>query len=272
MRAYPTFTALLVMLVGAPASLHAATRSLEFPFEDERYLQLGEKNGGMAYLTEGVAQDDAVPVVVYLHGLNERGPVHYWYGYFNNDLRTIADEVVATGGVRPFVLAAPSQTRDANAASRLWKDFDLDLFLNATEAALPRSMTLDRTTVIVIGHSGGGCNVNGGLLGTVSPFISTKPAGIVDVDACYDAELGLALAAAPTETPVWAFYQPFTWTRDFEGFRSAFLEGSAGRGDREAHFVVETRASADPHNTILERAFREALPALLPTKTPDPYE
>jgi hypothetical protein len=259
-------------LGSASASAAAPTTSVTFPFEDARRLRGSEKNGGLAYLTDGVTDDGPVPLVVYLHGLNDFGPVHYWYGLYNNDLRSVADAIVAMGEVRPFVLAAPSQTRDASNPWRMWDGFDLDAFVDATEAALPEGIEIDRDAVIVVGHSGAGCNLTGGLLATLSPTLRTVPAAWLAVDTCFDSTIGRRLGAAPAGTSVWAYYQPNTWTRDFDAFRAAFVDELGREPGREGHFSLETKLGPDPHNTILERAMRDALPKLLPKETPEPYE
>jgi hypothetical protein len=259
-----------VTFCAAPAS---ASTSVTFPYEDARLLHVDEKNGGLAYLTEGVEDaDEPVPVVVFLHGLNEYGPPHFWYGLFNTDLRPLADEIVAGGNVRPFILAAPSQTVDAGGLSTLWTDFDLDTFLHATQTALPEGVEIDRDAVILVGHSGAGCNPKGGLLGTWSPFVATKPAGLVAVDTCFDASVGTVLANAPVGSSVWVYYQPFTWGRDWDLFRGAFEQELARVPGRVGHIVIDDKSNADPHSLILVRAMREAIPALLPLETPDPYE
>jgi hypothetical protein len=266
--------AAMVTVAAAGASANGtAKRNVTFSYEDSVLLQPGEKNGGLAYLTDGVGKDEeSAALVVFLHGLNDFGPVHFWYGLSNTDLRPIADEIVASGKVRPFVLAAPSQTRHASVPTEMWADFDLDEFVFATEAALPDGVTIDPDAIVVVGHSGGGCNPKGGLLGTLSPFVHTQPAGIVAVDNCFDPQAGTILGSAPPGTPVWVFYQPFTWWRDFDLFRGAFEKELDRVPGRQGTIVVETKNGNDPHNQILERALREALPALLPKETPDPYE
>jgi hypothetical protein len=267
-----TKIAIAIAAVLATASASAST-TVTYPYADEVLLHASEKKGGLAYVTAGVEEaDEPAPVVVYLHGLNDCGSVHFWYGLFNTDLRPLADEIVAGGKVRPFVLAAPSQTYNAGSMSTMWSEFDLDTFLDATDAALPDGVWLDRDAVIVVGHSGAGCNLKGGLLGTLSPFVATRPAGIIAADTCFDTNIGTALGAVPVGTPVFAFYQPFTWNRDFEPFRTAFkleLERVPGR---VGTIVVEDKNGNDPHNAILERALREALPSLIPIETPDPYQ
>lgn len=260
-----------VALQGAPAS---ASSTLTYPYEDARLLHVDEKKGGLAYLTDGVEDaDEPVPVVVFLHGLNNAGPVHFWYGFNNVDLRPLADEIVAGGEVRPFVLAAASQTYDAGTLSTMWDGFDLDTFLHATEAALPEGVEIDRDAVIVVGHSAGGCNLKGGLLGVLSPFVATRPAGLVAVDTCFDGTIGTALGASPVGAPVYAYYQPFTWDRKFDEFQRAFQLEIERVPGRIGHVVRETKpGGGDPHSAILVRALRETLPALIPVVVPDPYE
>lgn len=255
-----------------PSEAAVAGATVTFPFEDQRYLQPGEADGGLVYVTEGALDEEALPLVVYLHGLNERGPVHYWYGLFNKDLRRVADDAVASGEVRPFVLAAPSQTRDAATPGRMWDGFDLDAFVDATEASLPAGLAIDREAVVVVGHSGGGCNLNGGLLGTLRPETETKPLALIAVDTCLDATIGRRLGALPEGSTAWVYYQPYTWPRDVEGFSAAFLDELERGQRRDGRIVQQTKLGPDPHNAILERALRHALPEVLPAETAAPYE
>ncbi len=270
MRPLAALAAALLVAALTPTARGATT--VTFPYQDAKLLAPGEKNGGLAYLAKGVeGADEPVPVVVFLHGLNDRGLVHFWYGLQNYDLRPLVDDIVATGKVRPFVLAAPSQTVRATALSTIWTDFDLDTFLDATEAALPAGVAIDRDAIVVVGHSGAGCNPSGGLLGLFSPFVAAKPIGVVAADVCYDASTGATLGAMPVGTQVVAYYQPFTWWRDLDQFRAAFDKQIDREPGRMGSIVIEQKNSADPHNVILERALRETLPALLPIEAPDPY-
>ena len=52
---------------------------------------------------------------------------------------------------------------DVAASGRhMWQSFDLDDFVRAVDAAIATRAAVDRDQVFVIGHSGAGCNPDGG--------------------------------------------------------------------------------------------------------------
>ena len=181
--------------------------TITFPFEDERWLHPGEREGGLAHVFDEVV--DPAPLVVWLHGTNDRGPLHRGLGAKGFDLRTL----VPTS----FLVAGPSQTRDAASGSRLWTAFDLTRFVEAVEQATGRA--IDRTRVTLVGHSGAGCNVAGGLL---SPLGAVRPCSVVAIDTCLDARFGARFADLAREVPVHVFRQTRVWPREPRAFEETF--------------------------------------------------
>jgi poly(3-hydroxybutyrate) depolymerase len=246
----------------------AASRSVVFPFEDERYLQPAtkttpaEKNGGLAFVTDGAT---TAPLIVFLHGTNERGPLHRWFGAPGIDLRPFFDGLVARKKIAEAIVAAPSQTRDAWTGSRLWADFDLDAFVAATDAALPTGIAVDRARVIVVGHSGAGCNATGGLLGRHGAI---EPIAIVAIDTCLDARFGALFGARAELAPVFVEWQP-TWSREPIAFEEAFAAALAERPGRRGTITKTVLPGDDAHEAIVASSLARLLPGLIPPASDD---
>lgn len=236
-----------------PTSASAAGSSTVFPYEDARYLQPGEKDGGLVHRTNDAASG-ALPLLVYLHGTNEKGPLHRGLGASGFDLRRTIESV----DLPPLLIAGPSMTRDAWTGSRLWPDFDLTRFVDAVEKALPKGVSVDRARVVLAGHSGAGCNTSGGLLSRAG----LSPLAILAIDTCLDADFGRAFGEAAQRAPVHVFWQE-SWPRDVAGFEAAFADtlqkDSARRGTIERLDVP----GANPHDDIVPLAIARMLPELL---------
>lgn len=232
----------------APSWASAGTTK-HFPFEDARYLLADQHDGGTIYVPDGAQQaEGAVPIVVFLHGINPQGELHQWMDGAH-DLRPIVDALVG-GGVEPFVLAAPSQTRDAGRGRDLWPDFDVDEFVGQAANAVSRSVDIDARRVYLVGHSGAGCNTDGGLA-SAARTTRTRVRGVLAVDTCMDSDSGGAFARIPARVPVWVTWQPRTWPRDLDEFRDGL--GPAATRVRIQRVDVTGR---HPHDDIVPRAFR----------------
>lgn len=233
----------MLALTLIPLSARAGTT---FPFDDARYLQQGEKDGGLVHRTDEKASG-ALPLLVYLHGTNEKGPLHRGLGAPGFDVRSI----VGSLNLPAMLVAGPSTTRDAWTGSRVWADFDLTRFVDAAEAALPSEVSVDRARVILAGHSGAGCNLKGGLLSGAG----LAPYALLAIDVCMDADFGRAFAAASERSPVYVFWQE-SWPRDVAAFEAELT----GRGNIEKVDVPGPTA----HEDIVGIALSRALPRLLP--------
>lgn len=249
---------------GEPEASSAAARAtsgrtVTFPYKQRQYLFSRNGPGGLAYLpagatAAGATSSRALPVVVFLHGMNPEALVHMWFGPPYGDLRPVADAIVG-GGAAPFVLAAPTHARYATAAAVMWHDFDLTDFLDTTEHALSEAGTgarFDRGRVIVVGHSGGGCNPTGGLFS--ESVAAARPLAVLAIDTCVDEKVTPALTELASRAPV-RFYWQKTWARPVEQLAEACstcaVEEIVGLG-------------ATGHERILPEVLRRALPELLP--------
>jgi hypothetical protein len=200
-------------------------------------------------------------VVVFLHGLNPQGALHRWLGGNGEDLRSLATELIQTGAVRPFVLAAPSQTRNAAKGRFLWDSFDVQDFLATTQAALGPSTPLDMDDVLLVGHSGAGCNHTGGLLGVATQQGQWHPRGVVALDTCLSPQTGATLGGAAGDSLLWVQWQR-GWHQNVPGFLKAF-DSFASRNVQERIIVEEIRFNESPdegaHAAIVPFGFERVL-------------
>jgi hypothetical protein len=232
----------------------ASGSTVVFPYRQRRLLYSRNAPGGLAYVTSGAAHGASLPVVVFLHGMNPDELMHPWFGPPYGDLRPVLESLIASGKVAPLVRAAPTHTRFATGATSMWPRFDLDDFLDATEAALGESAKLDRARVVVVGHSGAGCNAAGGIL--AESVRRAKPLALVDVDGCVDETIMPSLAQTSASTPVHFFWQR-TWVRPIPELESACPACKVEE-------ITDLAARPAPHVAILPEALRRVLPELLP--------
>jgi len=253
------FAALLAIGILGSSSRAEAGISVTFAYEDDRYLFPGEREGGLVHLPTKADAVRPIPLVVFLHGTNDKGPLHRWFGGgpyqgVDVDLRTEIEGLINRGEIEPTAIAAPSQTKDAASGSHMWDDFDLEAFVAAADVALFDRARIDRKRVIVVGHSGAGCNAKGGLLGIADATMTNAPLSVVALDTCLDGAVGSKLASFAGRSSVSVYWQAHIWPRDIDGLRKV-LEAGGGSFSIEKSVVV----GDDPHNAIV----LEALPALL---------
>ncbi len=220
-------------------------------------------SAGLVIAPKAVAQGNKAPLVVFLHGLNQDGPLHKWLGARGTqDIAVLLEKLQTEGKTVPFMIAGPSQTKDAARPWGMWQNFDLGDFVAKTEAALGSRATVDRSRVIVLAHSGGGCNVHGSALRAASSR-GVVPFAVVLADTCFDRGVAETLLLASPETRLFAYYQTQSWERDFGPFRAALFGAKPGQGPRDKRFVEVPLRGAGAHDRIFSVAVERAFPELL---------
>jgi hypothetical protein len=246
--------AILTLATASPA------RTVTFPHADATRLYPGQRDAGAAWLPDGPLAG-ALPVVVILHGLNYGSALRPWMGDGAIDLRPILEGAVRSGSLPPLVLAAPTQTRDAVRAKTLWTNFDLGAFLDDVDRAL-EPVLARRDQVVVVGHSGAGCNPVGGL--ATAAASSVAPLALVAVDPCLDEESAVAFAQIPPSVPVFVRWQSLQWPRDVSAFERAFDAAAPAARFATFDFVrVDAVPGADPHRDVLPLVLVPLLGTLL---------
>src|SRR5262249_27611663 len=91
-----------------PAVAEATPITVTFPFDGAVLLRPGEHEGGIAVVAEGIDRK-AAPILVFLHGKNNLGPLHAEHAF----IRSRVDLLVAQKRIAPVIVASPSQTQDA---------------------------------------------------------------------------------------------------------------------------------------------------------------
>jgi hypothetical protein len=263
----PLAVALSTLLLSSPS---AAGKSFDFEFHDEEYLLPRQHGGGRAYVPTQVSADEPVPLVVFLHGVNRRNRLHMWLGSGPADLRARLDKWIAQGDLPPAVLAAPSQTRDALWPAMLWTGIDLDQFVTAAERAVAGRARISRNQIIVAGHSGAGCNLEGGILKIAGDRGAIRPIGIVALDTCLDGEVGQALGRASESTRIAAYWQSVIWHRKVVDFTIGFSLVRQEYPPGNDWFEHVNPAGRWPHDALVAPSLLEAISVFLgPYATPD---
>jgi len=240
-----------------PARSHAAT--VYFAHADEQYLRATQHDAGAALAPDNAGQTP-LPLVVFLHGTNPNGDMHLWLGGGGHDLRPVALRLYQSKKVQPFILAGPSQTRAASRGRRLWTRFDFGAFIDDVARALDGHAVVDRDAVVFMGHSGAGCNVNGGIASDFWSQNRPLPRALIAVDPCMDADLGVALGRRPARVPLWLMWQSRMWPREPAAFRSAL---AARRPAERIDRIEELNPTGpNPHDAILPLALERAARAL----------
>jgi hypothetical protein len=253
----------LAGLCGVAQPAAAAAKTLYFPHQDARFLYRFQRNGGAAVLPEQASPEVPLPLVVFLHGTNTTPEPHLWLGGGGKDLRPLVKRLIDDEQVAPFVLAAPSQTRNAGLAATVWQGFDLNAFVDDVVLATQGQATIDRSRVVLAGHSGAGCNPNGGLAADYWSAGVPLPLALVSIDPCLDRKMGGAFARRPTEVPLLLWWQPAIWPRQPSKFEAALTQGKPeARVDRLRELPP---MGANPHEAILPVAFESALRELFGT-------
>jgi len=221
-----------------------------------------------AYLHPSVLGEPDIPrpLVVYLHGINKRFVKYPWMGRAGPvDLRAKWDRYLRQGMIAPAVLAAPSTIMACKLPQALWTAFDLDRFLAHTIRATRGQVRIDLEQIIVVGHSGAGCNHRGGLVTALQATVPLR-AGLV-IDVCMDESDAAPLSLAHPDMDLVVTYQR-KWRRDFDCFTRRFLEESRSRGATGLRRVEEIPLGArHPHTVIVPRSLEAWLPRWLPPTT-----
>jgi hypothetical protein len=162
------------------------------------------------------------------------------------------------------VVAGPTHSKDAAFAEVVLPGFDLDAFVDATAAAVLTTspdVRIDRSRVVVVGHSGGACNPTGGLLAVAKRSAragAITPMALVESDGCVDSYVADALKLAPEATRVMVFWQTWMWPRRFDVFRQLMAT-------RPGTLLEEVKVPQDAgaHDKALDAVLSRALPLLL---------
>jgi hypothetical protein len=215
---------------------------IDFPFQDELLLEDLHAHGGRIWIpAQAREQPGSYPLVVLLHGIElpEQTELPHRLLAPPLDLSRPVKALIEDEVVPPVLLAAPSQTLEADHSRRLWtpEGFDLGDFVDAVDrelAAVSRVRVLWRD-VSVLGHSGAGCVLTptkqNGLFAVARRLEPLRAQGIHLrllglMDICFLGEAGgrfLAHHLRPTSTRLFAMWvEPERWRpsldREIEDF------------------------------------------------------
>jgi len=220
---------------------------------------------GRAYVPASVKADRAVPVLIFLHGLNKLLVKHRWMGGGpEDDLRARIDTWIERGELPPLILAGPSSTVKSEVhRGASWRGFDLDRFVRLTRRALHGYGRIDEGRVVLAGHSGAGCSLHGGL--AMAEEADTELHAVLVIDTCMNGAFGQRMASSSRTTHVVVGYQKLGWTREFEAFERAFRHAVEERPPAEdiLRQLDEQKPERDYHNATVPLTLERWLPRLL---------
>ncbi len=259
--------------------LAGTTYDFTYDGKDKKNPTLAYK--GRAFVpTKAAGATGALPAIVFVHGLNREKIEYRWIGGGSEgDVRRIVGDLVNAGTVAPMLVLAPTSTNpDAVAEAGVsWPAFDLDKHLSLAEERLKGVATIDRSRVIVAGHSGGACNPKGGAIGTLGAVpTKTAPLAALVIDTCMTLGVVKPLAHAPSTTHVVVSYQKRSWAkRGFQDFARALADEVAKKPPGKAllsgasvsalRLVEELKPTGPaPHDEMVPLVMNAWLPKLVP--------
>lgn len=251
-----------------PPPLDGTTVDFAYDGKDVGHTERAWLGRAFVHKKAAVDANKALPLLVFVHGINQELIKYRWMGGGNEgDVRRIVAELIEGGQVPPMLVAAPSSVVPQNivAAPTSWMAFDLDHFVEKTAAALKGTATIDRTKIIVAGHSGGGCNIKGGIATAIK---AKNVHSALVIDTCMGTDLASALAQAKKSLNVVVTWQALTWgKRPLKDFRSVFerdvKKAPVDEGIlRTLDFM--TPKEPMPHDAMVPLTLKKYLPQLLP--------
>ena len=247
------------MAEASPSLFGGTTRT--FPYRQKRLLFSHQGPCALVHVPNGAPEGATLPVLVFLHGQNAEQRMHPRFDGGPDDLRKIAQELTAQGKTEPFLIAAPTHTRYATGASVMWHAFDVRSFLEATDVALAGRAKIDRSRVVVVGHSAAGCNPRTGVFAAAS-FPGVR--AVVAVDTCLTEPIRDAYLALGATTDLRIFWNA-AWARPFPE-----LERECKNPSHPCRVTEVTNLSpaSAPHEAVLGEALRRVLPELFPAILP----
>jgi hypothetical protein len=253
-----------------------AGRTIDFPYDGKDVGKPRLAWTGRAFVhdraRERADRGEALPLVVFLHGLNKELIPHRWIGGGQEgDVRRIVSDLIEAGTIPPVVVAGPgSVVKEAVSRGASFAELDLDTFLDRTDAALGPGVRIDPRRVVVTGHSGAGCSEAGGL---IAARRSRRPIlAIAAIDTCMGATLARELASAPPTTHVVVTWQAASWNkRPFELFSATFRNTTRAHPPGGALRELDRLpAEPRPHDATVGQTFSKWLPRLLVPPAGDP--
>lgn len=228
---------------------------------------------GRAFVPKSAASlKTPLPVFVFLHGTNNDAIKYRWIGAGNEgDIRKMVVDLIEAGKVPPMIIAAPSQIKPESTVNAVtsWPSFDLDHFIDRAAAKLEGIATIDKKKIVVAGHSGGACNVNGGVATAMKAKLGVL--GGFAIDGCMLPDMAAELGTTRKDINLVVTWQEQSWAnRSFTEFQTGFTravkKNPASNGVlRELDFERVTEGM--PHDAMVKITIAKWLPRLLPAQS-----
>jgi hypothetical protein len=248
-------------------------KTIDYPYDAKDVKDPSRAYTGRAFVPDrSLAEKGALPLVVFMHGLNKELLAHRWMGGGNEgDVRRIVADLVERGVIPPVILAGPgSVARDAVSNGSSFPVFDFDKFIDLTEGALKGTAQIDKKRIVVTGHSGAGCSGKGGIVSATSS--KQRPFAVVSIDTCMGGGLAESLAGVGAETHVVVTWQTVSWDRNFKHFRAIFDKTVATHPAKSGVLRELDALPALPraHDATVPQTYEKWLPRILGPGKPKP--
>jgi hypothetical protein len=242
-------------------------RTIDFVYDAKDVKIPSRAYMGRLYVHQSIVdKTKPLPIVVFIHGLNKALIKYRWMGGGEEgDVRRILSDLMDQGKIPQVLLAAPSSIQpDAVSQTASFPFFDFDNFMALTEKNLEGVATIDRSRVIVAGHSGAGCSPGGGIVSATKSTL--VPFSILSIDTCMGVDLAKSLAAASASTNIIVTWETVSWDRNFTAFKKAFQDTASANpaGDGVLRELDELPALPSAHDATVAQTFAKYLPKLLP--------
>lgn len=209
------------------------------------------------------------PLLVFLHGVNASHVRFHWAGGKPDkpDIRIVVSELIERGVLPPMLVAAPSTVVSSETPVALWPGFDLDRLVERTIHGLRGAATVDLERIVVVAHSGAGCNPSGGLASAMAT--TTLPVrAFLSVDTCMAEADARAFAAAPPSAGLFVSYQTYTWDRPVARFSEVFAEVTRGSSAPRAVDELRPKDAPGAHDALVAMSLERWVPAALSASSP----
>ncbi|MBK8253844.1 MAG: hypothetical protein IPK82_14415 [Polyangiaceae bacterium] len=251
-----------------PPPLQGQTVDYAYDGKDVGHPERAWAGRAFVHTKAAVDPNKALPLFVFVHGINSEQIKYRWMGGGNEgDVRRIVSDLIDSGQLPPVLVAAPSSVNPQNimVATTSWMGFDLDHFVEKTAAALKGTATIDKTKIIVAGHSGGGCNVKGGIATAIG---AKNVHSALVIDTCMGTDLASHLAKAKKSLNVVVTWQALTWgKRPLTDFKKVFeRDVKANPADTGILRTLELMTPKEPmpHDAMVPLTLKKYLPMLVP--------
>ena len=261
---------LIVLLVlplssasGGPQTIISAGKTIDSVYDGSDVQKPNSAYEARFFLPKQVLAEPTKswPMFVFLHGTNPDFTRFRMVGGRpqDPDVREVIGRMIDEGLAPPMIVAAPTTTVSCHLPETMWPSFDLDRFVERAVKSLRGQATIDLNKIVIMGHSGGACNLDGGIFHALeATTLSVK--AVFATDTCMDAPyIEKLLSISSNKTAVYATWQQKGWQRKFDQYKRIFQEKTSNHQGSARVAEEMAPAATNPHNGMVEETLRKYL-------------